>query len=620
MDLSSKILSDLTVFMKYAKYREDLGRRETWEELIDRNKNMHIKKFPDLKDDIERVYNFIKEKKVLPSMRALQFGGKPIELMPTRLYNCAFLAIDDWRVFHEIMFLLLGGSGVGFSVQKHHVEKLPEIRKPRKDRTRRHLIADSIEGWADSIKVLMKSYFEGTSTIKFDFNDIRPKGSPLKTSGGKAPGPEPLKVCIQNLKSILNEKEDGDQLSTLEVHDLICHIADAVLAGGIRRSALLSLFSADDMDMLTCKSGTWWELNPQRGRANNSAMILRHRVTKDFFMSIWKRIEESGSGEPGVVLSNDKEMGVNPCSEISLKSCGFCNLSEVNVSSVTTQKELNELVEAATILGTLQASYTDFHYLRNVWKRNAEKEALLGVSMTGISSGAVLKLDLEEAANVVKETNRVWAEKLGINPAYRLTTVKPSGTASCVLGTSSGIHAWHAPYYKRRVRVNKEEPVYKYLKENHPALIEDDFFKPHLQAVITIPQKAPDGSIYRDEPVLSFLERIKLFHEKWIKPGHVRGSNTHNVSATISIKDDEWDKVGEWMWKNRNVYTGLSVLPYDGGNYKQAPFEECTKEEYDELMSKIKDINLTNVKENVDNTDLKGEAACSGGSCTLEVL
>lgn len=319
MTISNQILSDITVFLKYAKYVPELNRRETWDELVTRNKQMHLKKFPKLVDEIEAAYKFVYDKKVLPSMRSMQFAGKPIEISPNRIYNCAYLPIDDWRAFGEAMFLLLGGTGVGYSVQKHHVEKLPEIRKPNQKRTRRFLIADSIEGWADAVKALVKSYFSGGSKLKFDFSDIRPKGARLVTSGGKAPGPQPLKECIIKVQGILDSKNDGDQLEPIEVHDIICHIADAVLAGGIRRAALISLFSADDEEMIACKSGNWWETNPQRGRANNSAALMRHKVTKEFFMDLWKRVELSGAGEPGIYLTNDKDWGTNPCCEIALR-------------------------------------------------------------------------------------------------------------------------------------------------------------------------------------------------------------------------------------------------------------------------------------------------------------
>ena len=619
MDESQKILSDLTVYMKYAKYLPELERRETWDELVTRNMNMHIKKFTKLKKEIKDVYQYVYDKKVLPSMRSMQFGGKPIEISPNRIYNCAYTPIDHLDAFSEAMFLLLGGTGVGYSVQKHHVDKLPEIRKPNPNRTRRFLISDSIEGWADSIKVLFKSYFgEQLSSPEFDFSDIRPKGAQLVTSGGKAPGPQPLKDCLHKLQGMLSAKEDGDRLTSIEVHDMVCHIADAVLAGGIRRAALISLFSADDHEMIACKSGSWWEQNPQRGRANNSAVLVRHKITKDFFMELWKRVEASGAGEPGIYLTNDKDWGTNPCCEIALRPNQFCNLCEVNVSDIESQEDLNNRVRAAAFIGTLQAGYTDFHYLRDIWKRTTEKDALIGVSMTGIGSGVVLGYNMKESAKIVKEENIRVAELIGINKSARTTTVKPAGTTSLTLGTSSGIHAWHNDYYIRRIRVGKNESIYNYLINNHPELVEDEYFRPHDTAVISVPQKAPEGAILRTESPFQLLERVKKVTQEWVKPGHRSGSNSHNVSATISLKPEDWELAGEWMWENRDFYNGLSVLPYDNGSYVQAPFTDCTKEEYDNLYSKLHSIDLSKVIELTDNTDLSGELACSGNSCEIK--
>ena len=618
MDISQKILSDITVFMKYAKFQPELNRRETWEELVTRNKEMHQRKYPHIKDEIEEVYRMVYDKKVLPSMRSLQFGGKPIEISPNRVYNCAYMPIDHVDAFSETMFLLLGGTGVGYSVQKHHVEKLPEIKKPNPERTRRYLIGDSIEGWADAIKVLMESYLGyKSSTPIFDFSDIRHKGANLVTSGGKAPGPQPLKDCIHHITKVLDNKKDGERLSPIETHDIVCHIADAVLAGGIRRAALISLFSADDEEMISCKSGSWWEQNAQRGRANNSAVLLRHKITKEFFMDLWKRIELSGAGEPGIYLSNDKDWGTNPCCEIALRPFQFCNLCEVNASDIESQEDFDKRVRAAAFIGTLQAGYTDFHYLRDIWKRTTEKDALIGVGMTGIGSGVVLGYDMKKAAKAVKEENERVASLIKINKSARTTTVKPSGTSSLVLGTSSGIHAWHNDYYLRRIRVGKNESIYSYLAINHPELIEDEYFRPHDTAVITIPQRAPEGSIVRHESVFQMLERVKKVSQEWIKPGHRNGQNTHNVSATVSIKEDEWELVGDWMWNNRDFYNGLSVLPYNGGTYTQAPFEDCTKEDFERLVKSLTDVDLTKVIELQDNTDLRGEAACAGGACEI---
>jgi ribonucleoside-triphosphate reductase (thioredoxin) len=620
--LNQKILSDITVHMKYAKYIPELNRRETWEELVTRNKEMHQKRYPELADQIQLNYKYVYDKKVLPSMRALQFSGKPIEISPNRLYNCSYLPIDHVDSFSETMFLLLSGCGVGYSVQKHHTDKLPSITKPFEGRTRRFVIGDSIEGWSDSIKVLIKSYLgsKRSSKVKFDYSDIRPKGARLVTSGGKAPGPQPLRECLVKIKGLLDAKKDSSKLSTLETHDIICHIADAVLAGGIRRAALISLFSAYDEKMISCKAGNWWESNPQRGRANNSAVLMRHKITKKFFLDLWKRIELSGAGEPGIYFNHDKDWGTNPCCEIALRPYQFCNLCEVNVSDVTSQEDLNERVKAASFIGTLQAGYTEFHYLREVWQETTEKDALVGVSMTGIASKKVLKMDMPKAADIVKRENSRVAKLIGINKAARTTCIKPAGTTSLVLGTSSGIHAWHNDYYIRRLRVGKNEAIYNYLAIHHPELVQDEYFRPHDTAVIEIPQSAPKGSILRTESAFDLLKRVKKVATEWVKPGHRKGSNTHNVSATISLKEDEWDKAGKWMWDNRDCYNGLSVLPYDGGTYTQAPFEDVTKEEFEKRVKALHEVDLLNIVENSDETDLSGELACAGGVCEITSL
>ena len=618
LSLDKKILSDITVYSKYAKHLLNLERRESWEELVTRNMEMHNKKYPQLEDDIKNIYSkFVLTKKVLPSMRSLQFGGRAIEMNNSRIYNCAFLPIDDIRSFSETMFLLLGGTGCGYSVQNHHIDKLPEIRKPNFDRKKKYVVQDSIIGWADSIKVLLKSYTSGGSHIDFDLSDIRHKGALLVTAGGKAPGPEPLRIALVKIEAILREKKDGTKLTDIECHDIQCHIADAVLAGGIRRAAMISLFDLDSDAMLNCKAGNWWETNPQRGRANNSVTLLRHKIDKKTFDKVWERIEASGSGEPGIYLTNDRDWGTNPCCEIALRPYQFCNLVEINMSNIESQEDLNDRAMASSYIATLQASYTDFHYLRDIWKKNTEKDALIGVSMTGIASKSNLELDYEQAANVVIEQNKLLARVLNINQAARTTAVKPAGTTSLVLGTSSGIHAWHNDYYLRRMRINKNEALYQYLAIYHPELIEDEYFSPNTTAVITVPQKAPEGAITRHESTIDALERVKLISKDWVKTGHIKGQNTHNVSCTVSVRPDEWKIVGEWMWVNKDYYNGLSVLPYNGGSYKQTPFEDCTKETYDKLMETLKDIDLTKVVEVNDTTNLKDQAACSGSGCEI---
>lgn len=944
-ELDKRILSDITVYNKYSRYLPEENRRETWEELVDRNMQMHIRKYPNIKKEIIDVYdNYVRTKKVLPSMRSLQFGGKAIEVTNARIYNCAFLPIDSITSFAETMFLLLNGCGVGYSVQSFNIGKLPAIKKPNKDRKRKFLVQDDIIGWAEAVKALFKSYTGRTkSTLLFDYSAIREKGSLLITSGGTAPGPDPLKIALVKIESILANKKDGDRLNSVDCHDICCHIADAVLSGGIRRAAMISLFDKEDVSMINCKSGNWWELNPQRGRANNSVVLVRKDTSKEDFESIWEKVQLSGAGEPGFYFTEDERLGTNPCClsgemalktesgykqlkdlspngdkclhglvnnegevvnglvwktgvkdvleiscgstrdpikieatpehvfmttegesefkdlkgkrlilgynmcevrdskasrygfllgdghfrknrgvhkniecsftpskdkevanmfsrkgwskdethytvdvsfeeledfgvdtsnntnnreypkdlsledtkdflqglfsangsvirgarvayktsskklsgqlkkelgrvgvscyittnkpttiswengdytskesydvnitgikdvvafaenvsfiqsykrealveliqnkspyvysmkkvgkkdvydfsmlegpswgvvegvvahncEIALKPNGFCNLTEINASSIVDQKDLESRSKAASFIGTLQAGYTDFHYLNDEWKKNAEEEALLGVSMTGIASEVILSLDLVSAAEVVKEENRRVASLIGINPAKRTTCVKPAGTTSLVLGTSSGIHAWHSDFYIRRMRIGKNESLYQYLLENHPELVEDEVFSPQTTAVISVPQKAPKGAITRHENVFELLERVKKVSSEWVSTGHVEGVNKHNVSCTISIKDDEWSPVGEWMWDNRNSYNGISVLPYHGGTYAQTPFEDCTEEEYNRLIKSLKAVDVSKVREYADNTNLKENLACSGGSCEI---
>ncbi len=615
MELNQQILSDIIIHMKYARYLPELKRRETWDEICDRYENMMTEKYPHMKASTHEAMQWVRKKKVLPSMRAMQFAGPAIERNNSRIYNCAYLPVDDIRAFSETMFLLLGGTGVGYSVQYHHVEKLPPIKKVEK--RRRFLIGDSLEGWADAIKVLLKGYFGYSEYIpEFDYSDIRPKGARLVTAGGKAPGPEPLKICIAHIQALLDRKAEGEKLTPLECHDLMCYLANAVLAGGIRRSAMISLFSYGDEEMLTCKYGNWWELNEQRGRANNSVALHRDATTQGEFLELWRKIELSGSGEPGFYFTNDLDWGTNPCCEIALRPYQFCNLCEINVSDVESQEDLNARARAASYLGTLQAGFTNFHYLREVWKKTTEQDALIGVGMTGIASGKVEKLDLNEAAQEVKRINLKVSAEIGIQFAARTTTIKPSGTSSLVLGTSSGIHAWHNDYYIRRIRIGKNEALYTHLSVAHPELLEEDLLNSR-QAIICIPQKSPEGSILRTEDVIDLLERIRKFNEEWVRKGFRRGNNANNVSATVSIGEGDWERVGQWMWKNKASYNGLSVLPFDTGNYRQAPFEDITLQRFEELEKHLKTIDLKNVYEADDETDHKAEAACAGGACQV---
>jgi len=627
MTLDRTILSDITVHMKYARFDAEKQRRETWGEIVERNKQMHIDRYnllynnnEEFRNTLDLTYDLVKQKKILPSMRSMQFGGKAIKVANNRVYNCAFMPIDSFNSFSEAMFLLLGGTGVGYSVQNTNVEKLPAKLEMTDTEPIRYQIADSIEGWADAVREAVMSVMYGYP-IDFDYTAIRPKGSIIKTSGGKAPGYEPLKICIDRILDLVDREVDvGYKMKPIVAHDIMCHLADAVLSGGIRRAAMISLFDKHDDEMINAKSGLFWEKNPQRMRANNSVVLDRAAVTKEDFERIWAVARDHNSGEPGFYFTNDVTWGTNPCCEIALRPFQFCNLSEVNVSDITDEVDLVERVSAATFLGTLQAGYTDFHYLRPIWKETTEKDSLVGVSMTGIASGKILDYNLSKLAEIVKSVNTVTADLIGINKAARTTCVKPAGTTSLTLGTSSGIHAWHNDYYIRRIRVKKNEPIYTYLNNNHPTLVEDDVMDKANGAVISIPQRAPPGSILRTEPAVDLLRRVRRFSNEWIKNGHNNGHNTHNVSATVSVKDSEWNSVKEWMWRNRDVYNGITILPYSGGSYQQAPFEDCDEITYNKMLSNLTEVDLTQVFETEDMTHLEGEAACAGGMCEIDFV
>lgn len=606
-------LADITVFNKYARFNHTLKRRENWTEIVDRNAEMHKTKYPQMANAIDDVYTkFVKTKLVLPSMRSLQFGGRPILMAENRIFNCAYAPAESTKFFSELMFLLLGGTGMGYSVQRRHVDKLPKIKTPESDGEYKYQVQDSIVGWSDAVKVVCKAFFNAGTLPIFDYRDIREKGAELITTGGQAPGPEPLRICIEQL-TILLRNAVGRKLRPVEVHDAACIIADAVLAGGIRRAAMISLFDRDDEEMLACKAGDWWKTHPYRARSNNSAVLPRGEVTETEFTQLMKRIEESGCGEPGVYWTNNKDWGTNPCCEIALRPYQMCNLTEINAGAIKHQKDFNAAAGAAAFIGTLQAGYTDFHYLNPKWKIACEKDALLGVSMTGIASGTVEKLDMQWAAECVIETNARVAKMIGINPAARTTCVKPAGTTSLVLGTSSGIHAWHAPFYIRRMRAGKDEALAQYMMHAAPGLVEQDVTKDN-QVVLSFPQKAPKGATVRTESMMNLLERVKNVSSKWVTTGHSDGINQHNVSCTISVKDTEWGTLGKWMWDNREYYNGISVLPYYGAEaYPQLPFEDITEEKYLEMLPLLNGIDISKVfEENGVSIDLKAELACSG--------
>jgi ribonucleotide reductase alpha subunit len=953
MNRSNKLLSDIVAFRTYAKFISHALRRETLEETLNRNMQMHLDKYgamsKSLSKDIIKTYSYIHDLYAMPSMRGLQFAGQAVLQNNARQYNCSFVNIDNIRCFGESLFLLLSGVGVGYSVQKRHVSKLPKIQDYREEC--RFIIPDSIIGWAESIDRLFEAYMYGRTRPIFDYSQIRPKGSYLVTTGAKAPGPEPLKKMLELVETRLKGAR-GRNLRPLEVHDIICIISDCVLAGGIRRAALISLFDSEDEEMLSCKSGEWWNNHPHRARANNSAVLGRD-IPEKRFKEIFAFTQESGSGEPGFSWTSNYDMGFNPCftgdtllktevgfktfqelnqmtdekdklpfklynikgelaegkvwsngiketiklrfssgeeikctpdhrfmlnngkeataahlkgkrlmpnfsinekisnftklgfiqgdvglgrlktdihkglevhigykdvdiadlfdiefsfnkrvyyttdynatckdlgfsfeslpnrpfpttytswnlrqksdflkglystkgyvtevgqvsfkspclelieqlqdslrtdfkidscittnkpkkiqfnnggylceesydlsidkfqdlvtfaeniafvhkyknddlsviikeksplvlsvkkgahlevfdfnlndathwgvvsqhadlcgyiahncHEIALNSTQFCNLTTVNVTNVSSKKDFLKRCHAVALLGTLQAGYTDFPYLRPCWKETTEREALLGCSMTGIADagGRLPKTWLNDGAKYILELNEKYAHKIGINPAARATAIKPEGSSSCVLGSSSGVHDRHAQYYLRRIRMNKDDALYKYLQSEIPALCEEDLFS-STGGVVAIPQASPNEAVVRDQTsAKQLLERAMYFNRNWVAPGHRYGDNKHNVSLTVSVRNKEWGDVADFMYKHRNLYSGISLLPFDGGTYQQAPFEAIDEKQFKEYNKLVKDIDLRNVVEEDDNTNMTEVIACSGGKCDI---
>ncbi|MDR3208224.1 MAG: hypothetical protein LBT45_00025 [Rickettsiales bacterium] len=620
MNESLRLLSDLTFYMKYSKYDPLKKRRETWAETIERNKGMHLENFPQCKEEIDRAYELVIEKKILPSMRSMQFGGPGVKQNNARMYNCSAIGLDTLAAFADLFYLLLCGCGVGFSVRRNFISKLPQL-KPRTGKKTVFTPEDSIEGWADCIRALTKAYFEDGNDIEYDFSTIRPKGALIHSSMCAAPGPEPLKATCENIKVLLDKKAAADDLSltSLDCYDICCFISEAVLAGGVRRSSMICLFDKDDELMLHAKEGEWWKDNPQRALSNNSVQFDRKTTTRGDFDKVFTQCEKSGCGEPGFVWTNSDEWLVNPCCEISMPSMGFCNLTSINLGNVESQEDFDERAYYASVLGTLQAAYTNFKYVDTKWKTNAEDMALIGVSLTGIASHPDLaKLDFKRAVSQVKKANENIAKKIGINTADRLTTIKPDGTGSLVLGTSSGIHPWHAKHYIRRLRVNKLEPLYGYMVKNFPELIEDEQMNTNKNGVLSLVIKAPDGAVTRrGETALEFLERVKYMFENWVKPGHVSGVNTNNVSCTCNVKNHEWAEVREWMWENRENYTGISLLPYSDNSYIQAPFEDTNEDVYREFSEKHREFHLDEIEEEKNFVNFTAEAACAGGACEV---
>lgn len=674
-EIANEFLSDLVVHSKYANIVPEEHRKQTWEECVAELEKMFIGDYPHLEGEIRENMKMVYAKKVFPSMRSIQFGGLPISYNPTRIYNCSALLLNNTKCFSEIMHILLSGTGIGVSIQKRHIDNLPIVKKPSKKK--RFLISDSIEGWADAVRMLCYSYLRGNPYPEFDYRDIRPKGSIIKKLNCYAPGHERLKKSIEQIDKVF-KTAIGRKLTPLECLDISCFIGDAVVSGGVRMAAMIMFFDKDDEAIMTAKSNvplrsatveseddknwyirvepkniddfygdesrvlsvrkkfgdfdnswdfdnicknlsaSWYYVHPQRAMSNNSAVLHRDTTTREELEKLMRIADANKSGEPGLFWTNDYDMISNPCGEIALNDCQFCNLSTIVAYDITTQEEFNHRARVASFLGTLQAGYTDFHYLRPKWKEQTEKEALLGVSLTGIASGTILSLNETEAALCAVEENKRVAKLIGVNEAQRVTTIKPEGTSTIVAGVfGSGIHSAHAEYYVRNIRILKSDPVYTYLKINAPDFLDDEYSDKD-KAVFSVPMRANHDCIFRTESTFDLLERIKRFNENWIAPGHISGANKHNVSSTVYVKDGEIDKVIEWMWDNRNSYSGLTILPFDGGTYKQAPFQDITKEEYEEMLEKFPtDLDLSKVYiEDIKTTQF--EYACAGGACEVK--
>lgn len=617
---TQEVLSNITHHSKYARYNEKFFRRETFQETVKRNIDFHLSRFPQHEAMLSEAYDLVEKKYVLPSMRSMQFAGPALHRNHARSYNCSFMHMSDAKSFADLLFLLLSGCGTGYSVQKHHVDNLPYIEHPRTCAP--YFVEDTIEGWADAVKALVDSYFYGSDKPLFDFSLIRPEGAPLKTSGGRAPGPKKLKWALEKVESVFEAclANNMKALRPIDVHDINCYLADCVAAGGIRRSAMISLFSIDDHDMLMCKSGAWWEKNGQRARANNSVVLLRGSVTKEQFDYLWEACKQSYAGEPGFFWTNNLEIGTNPCGEISLLHRQFCNLVTINFSKIKNMQMFEKACWAAAVIATFQASLTDFTYIHKDWKTTTESEALIGVSMTGIADnmGLYKTLDLEAGAKIVMDTNAEVAQMLGIKSSARCTTGKPDGTSSLILGSASGVHARHSDYYLRTMRFGINEPIANYLTSILPPELWELDVTDNSRVVIGLPVQSPRGSRTRHESAMELISRTTRQNVEWIRSGHRSGENYNNQSVTLSLRDDEWDSTREWMWENRDLYTGISVLPYDGGSYKQAPFQDLTAQQYADLVAKLPPfIDLTAVIEYEDGTSLSAEVACAGGACEV---
>ena len=613
---------------RYARFQDDKGRRETWDETVQRFVDYIFSRTPVISANSavkEELFAAIKNLELMPSMRAMMTAGKSADRDNTCVYNCSYLPVDDPKSFDEAMFILLCGTGVGFSVESKYITLLPEVPEKLFESDHTISVHDSKEGWAKSLRLLLANLWAG-EIPKWDVSNVRPAGTRLKTFGGRASGPEPL-VDLFNFTVATFKNAKGRRLNSLECHDLMCKIGEVVVVGGVRRSAMISLSDLDDERIRHAKAGPWWDTAPHRALANNSA-VYNETPTVGKFMEEWLSLYNSHSGERGIFNREaarktvekyghrdpNYEFGTNPCSEIVLRPYQFCNLSEVVVRHDDTKEILLRKVRLATILGTIQSTFTKFPYLRKVWQRNTEEERLLGVSLTGIydnkllcTQGEELNVLLDELRECARATNKEWAAALGIPESASITCVKPSGTVSQLVDSASGIHPRHSKYYIRRVRGDKKDPLTQFLVgQGVPA--EDCVYKPTQTTVFSFPQRAPDGLVRDDVTPIAHLELWLTYQRHWCE---------HKPSVTISVAEKDWPSVGAWTWDHFDEISGVSYLPYDGGTYRQAPYEEINEEQYEELKSRIPKINWEELKEVTDNVEGAQMLACSAGVCEI---
>jgi len=614
---------------RYARWLDKENRRENWNETVNRLVNYYriCSDLVGVDGDFESIYDAIYNLEVMPSMRALMTAGPALDRCHVPAYNCAYLPVDSPRSFDEAMYILMCGTGVGYSVESKYVDQLPRISESFEDTDTVIRVADSKEGWAKSFRELVSLLIAG-QIPRYDTSGVRPAGARLKTFGGRASGPAPLEDLFQFAINLFRSAA-GRRLTSLECHDLMCKIADIVVVGGVRRSAMISLFDCTDDRMATSKSGAWWEANGQRRLANNSAVYENRRPDIGFFMRKWKELYDSKSGEPGffsryacqgIAARNGRrdpsyDFGTNPCSEIILRPYQFCNLTEIVVRATDDLESLKRKAKVAAILGTIQSTFTDFKYLRKIWRDTCNEERLLGVSLTGVCDNLAL-LGQSEVLNVLRQevlqTNIEWAARLGINPSAATTCVKPSGTVSQLVNSASGLHTRHSRYYLRTVRADNKDPLTVFLKDAG-VYWEPDVMSSGNTSVFYFPIKAPDGAVTRDDQgPIEALNLWKHLQENWCE---------HKPSATINVREEEWMDVGSWVYRNFDLLSGVSFLPHDGGSYKQAPYQEITKDEYEKWLKDhpTPDIDWSRLTEyeSSDGTTGSQELACSGGVCEI---